>query len=77
MKTNEPKAQILLLIPKDWIEELNVLAESRFISRLSLIRSYLRQSMDKDFSQYAEQLSERERLLKTRSKLKTFIDDRN
>jgi hypothetical protein len=77
MKSKPPSSQLLLLLPSEWLEELSVLAKSRYISRLSLIRSYLRQQMDKDLSQYSEQLSEREKLLKTRIKLKALVDDRS
>ena len=77
MKSKPPSTQLLLLLPSEWIEELNVLAKSRYISRLSLIRSYLRQQMDKDFAQYSELIRERETLLKTRLKLKNIIDDRS
>ena len=77
MKSKPPSSQLLLLLPSEWVEELNVLAKSRFTSRLHLIRSYLRQQMDKDFAQYSEQIREREKLLKTRIKLKALVDDRN
>jgi hypothetical protein len=77
MKSKTPSTQLLLLLPSEWLEELNVLAKSRYISRLALIRSYLRQQMDKDFAQYSEQISEREKLLKTRIKLKTLVNDRS
>jgi hypothetical protein len=77
MKSKTPSSQLLLLLPSEWVEELNVLAKSRYISRLALIRSYLRQQMDKDFAQYSEQISEREKLLKTRIKLKTLVNDRS
>jgi hypothetical protein len=77
MKSKPPSSQLLLLLPSEWLEELNVLAKSRYISRLALIRSYLRQQMDKDFAQYSEQISEREKLLKTRIKLKTLVNDRS
>jgi hypothetical protein len=77
MKSKPPSSQLLLLLPSEWLEELSILAKSRYISRLALIRSYLRQQMDKDFAQYSEQISEREKLLKTRIKLKTLVNDRN
>ena len=70
-------AQLCLLLPCDWIEELDTLAESRFVSRLSLIRSYLRQCMDEEFALYADQLSERERLLSTKNKLDKLIQSRS
>lgn len=77
MKSKPPSSQLLLLLPSEWLEELSILAKSRYISRLALIRSYLRQQMDKDFAQYSEQISEREKLLKTRIKLKTLVNDRS
>ena len=70
-------SQLLLLLPSDWIEELDLLAESRFISRLQLIRSYLRHKMDEDLSQHAEHLREREKILSAKNKLNRFLQDRS
>jgi len=77
MVQKEAMKQIRLLIPESWIEELDDLAASRFLSRLGVLRFYIRQQMDEDFAQYAEQFREREKLLQTRSKLKTYLNDRD
>ena len=52
-----PIAQVRLLLPENWIEELDAIARSRFISRLSLIRHYLRTHIDRDLESLRDQLA--------------------
>lgn len=51
------KSQLRLIIPENWIAELDAIASSRFISRLALIRHYLRLHLDKDLESLREQLT--------------------
>jgi|GEM_PF-1887502 len=70
-------AQIRLLVPKEWVQELDTLAASRFLTRLGLIRFYLRNQMDQDLSQLAEMLQDRQNLKRTHNSLKRHIQERD
>jgi len=50
------KGQIRLILPKDWIPDLDSIAASKFISRLDLIRRYLRECADRDLTSLKSQL---------------------
>lgn len=69
------KSQIRLIIETSWIEQLDVLAASRFQSRLALIRFYLRQAMDKDLSELEEFLRQRKQKDETCKRLQSYLDD--
>ena len=47
-------AQIRLLLPSKWVEELDAIANSRNITRLALIRGYLRSRIDHDLQNLAK-----------------------
>ena len=51
-------AQLRLLLPHEWIGELDSLASSHFISRLALIRKYLRKMIDSDLEMHKEHLEQ-------------------
>jgi len=70
-------AQIRLLVPKEWVQELDTLAASRFLTRLGLIRFYLRNQRDQDLSQLAEMLQDRQNLKRTHNSLKRHIQERD
>lgn len=67
--------QIRLLLPRSWTTELDTLAGSRFITRLALIRFYLRTMMDKDLSSLAQHLEERELLRRAQEKARNNLDE--
>ena len=69
-------AQVRLLLPQEWLDELTTIAESRFVSRLSLIRSYLRREIDEELSQLEEHFAQRERQKATRSKLDSWLEEK-
>jgi hypothetical protein len=69
------KSQLRLILESTWIKELDVLAASRFQSRLALIRFYLRQAMDKDLSELDEFLRQRKQKEDTCKRLQSYIDD--
>ena len=69
-------SQIRLLIPRDWVAELDDLAASRFLTRLGLIRFYLRNQMDQDLNQLEEVLHQREKLQRTHSSLHRYNKQR-
>lgn len=68
--------QVLLLLPEDWIPELDSLAASRFQTRLGLIRLYLRAQMNEDLSKLSEHFRETETLRKTHRRLQQHLEDR-
>ena len=47
-------SQIRLLLPSKWVEELDAIAASRHITRLALIRGYLRSRLDHDLQNLAK-----------------------
>ena len=69
-------AQVRLLIPQEWLDELTSIAKSRFVSRLSLIRTYLRREIDEELSQLEDHLAARERQRITKAQLDNWIDEK-
>ena len=70
-----PVSQIRLLIDPQWIKELDAIAASRHISRLSLIRAYLREKIDQELSQLTEHFRQRDQLQRTRKRLEQHLED--
>lgn len=68
--------QLRLLLPEDWIPELDNLAASRFLTRLGLIRFYLRAQMNEDLSRLAEHFRETNEHRKTHQRLHRHLQDR-
>lgn len=68
--------QLRLLLPEDWIPELDSLAASRYISRLALLRFYIKCGMSEDFSKLAEHFKQNEQHRKTHQKLQSHLQDR-
>jgi hypothetical protein len=58
-------AQIRLLLPEEWLPELDNLAAARFLTRLGLIRFYLRAQMNEDLSNLAQHFKDNEQHKKT------------
>jgi hypothetical protein len=76
MTKSKPRtAQLRLLLPQDWIAELDNLAASRFLTRLGLIRFYLRLQMDDDLSQLAEHYKQTEENKRTHQRLSRHLQD--
>ena len=69
-------AQIRLLVPEDWLQELNALAKSKFTTRLGLIRQYLRTQMDKDLSDLTNHFKQREAFKKTSAQVEDWFNQR-
>ena len=69
-------AQVRLLIPQDWLDELTSLAKGRLVSRLSLIRTFLRSQMDEELRQLEEHFAERERQRATKEKLDYWLEQK-
>ena len=74
IKTNV--AQVRLLLPQDWLDELTSIAKSRFVSRLSLIRTYLRSQIDEELRQLEEHFAARERQRITKVHLDNWINEK-
>jgi hypothetical protein len=69
-------AQIRLLLPEEWITELDNLAGTRFLKRLQLIRFYLRAQMNEDLSKLAEHFKETDQNKKTNKRLEQRRQDK-
>lgn len=68
-------AQIRLLLPEDWIPELDNLAASRFLTRLGLIRFYLRAKMNEELATLAEHFKQTEQNKATHQRLSKRLND--
>ena len=69
-------ASILLLIPQEWLEELNTLAAARFLTRLGLLRFYIRQEMNKDLLDLTEHFKQRNQFKRTKSDVDKWLKER-
>jgi hypothetical protein len=67
--------QLRLLLDPSWVPELDTLARARSISRLGLIRYFLRLKMDEELASYEEFLVAQEALRGTKSKLDAYLAD--
>jgi hypothetical protein len=67
--------QIRLLLPEEWLPELDSLAATRFLTRLGLIRFYLRAQMNEDLSNLAQHFKENEQHKKTLKHLSQHRED--
>jgi hypothetical protein len=74
-KQKAKTVQIRLLLPEDWIPELNNLAASRFLTRLGLIRFFLRSKMNEELAALAEHFKQTEQNRLTHQRLARKIDD--
>ena len=71
------KSQLRLIIPQSWIFKLDTIATSRFISRLALIRHYLRLHLDKDLESLRTQLALNEANTRTVKDFNAYKDSRS
>ena len=53
----QEQTHIRLILPKKWLKELDVIARSRLISRLALIRHYIQLHINDDLEKLREQLA--------------------
>lgn len=74
-KPKSKPAQIRLLLPEEWLPELDNLAATRFLTRLGLIRFYLRAQMNEDLSTLAQHFKENEQHKKTHKHLQQRRQD--
>ena len=74
-RANPRTKQLRLLLPEDWIPELDSLAASRFQSRLATIRFYLRAGMNEDLARLAEHFRDKALNQKTHQQLKKHLSD--
>lgn len=74
-KPRSKTAQIRLLLPEDWITELDNLAAPRFLTRLGLIRFYLRAKMNEELATLAEHFKQTEQNKATHQRLSQRMND--
>lgn len=71
----EKPAQILLVLPEEMVSQLNSIAASRQISRLALIRRFLRLQIDSELSQLETYFQEVDRREKVHERLQEHLTD--
>jgi len=77
MSTQTDKtSQIRLLIPIEMVKELDTIAISRSMSRLALIRYFLRHQIDQELSELDSYLSQVERRKQTHQRLQEHLSER-
>lgn len=69
-------AQIRLLLPEEWLPELDNLASTRFLTRLGLIRFYLRAQMNEDLAKLAEHYETTAQNRKTHKRIEQYRQDK-
>lgn len=67
--------QLRLLIAPDWISDLDTLARSRRITRLALIRLFLKAKIDEELLSLDTFLQHQESLKATKRKLDKYLHD--
>ena len=76
MSIKKPKfTQLRLLLEPDWISDLDTLARSRRITRLALIRMFLRAKIDEELLSLNAFLQHQESLKATKRKLDKYLHD--
>ncbi len=76
MSIKKPKfTQLRLLLEPDWISDLDTLARSRRITRLALIRMYLKAKIDEELLSLDAFLQHQESLKATKRKLDKYLHD--
>ena len=58
---NTVGSHVTVLLPKDWVKELNTVANLRMCSRMSIMRKYLREGLDADMVEVVEKVEQRKR----------------
>lgn len=69
-------AQIRLLIPQEMMKELDTLAKVKLMTRLALIRRYLREQIDHDLSQLNDHFKRRDELKLAKERTENWIQQR-
>jgi len=75
-KPRTKSAQIRLLLPAEWIPELDNLAASRFLTRLGLIRLFLRIKMDEELATLSDHFKKTEQHRRTHQRLQNHLQNR-
>jgi hypothetical protein len=74
-KPKSKTTQLRLLLPEEWLTEINNLADTRFLSRLGLLRFYIRAGMNEDLSNLAEHFKQTEQQRKTHKQIQQRRQD--
>jgi len=78
MSIKKPKfTQLRLLLEPEWIENLNTLAQSRRITRLALIRMFLKAKIDEELLSLDAFLQQQESLKATKRRLDKYLHERD
>lgn len=68
------KFQIRLIIEKEMAEQLSTIASSHYLSRMSLIREYLKKCIKDDLSSLASQMQIKKEQQATCAQIKSIIN---
>ena len=79
MKSKIPSSnsQLLLSLPREWVGQLDALAKSRNVTRISLIRLFLRLQMDSELAQLAAHFKQQDEHRRTFRELNSHLNDRD
>jgi len=69
-------AQLRLLLPSSWVDELDTLARIKFKTRLALIRHYLRTQIDQDLLSLDDHLQRREKIKRSKAQTDAWLESR-
>jgi len=75
MSHKERYSQLRLLIKPEWIEDLDTLARSRHLTRLALIRMFLKAKIDEELLSLDAFLQQQESLKATKTRLDKYLHD--
>ena len=67
--------QLRLLLPDEWIPELDILARARYLTRLGLIRFYLRTQMNEELAELPKLFEAQKARNVARKQLEAYLDD--
>ena len=73
-QTIDEKAQVRLIIPREWINQLDIIARSRFSSRMAVLRSYIRAQLDRDLANLDDQLALVQKNHRTVDEFTAYLD---
>jgi hypothetical protein len=75
MATKTNQAQVRLIISREMMEQLDLLSRSRHLTRLALIRMFLKAKIDEELLSLDAFLQHQESLKATKRKLDKYLHD--
>lgn len=69
-------AQLRLLLPKEWVAELDTIASVRCSTRLALIRQYLRRQIDHDLINIDGNIKRRNEIKRSKIQVDSWLQSK-